>query len=90
MNGRQEASFEERFRLDVWYVDHWSLGLDFRILGRTIAQVLRRTDASAAQGMDDIDLPSRLESGLAAGVTEAAASHAAPPADADSPGAGQA
>ncbi|MDP9483706.1 MAG: sugar transferase, partial [Chloroflexota bacterium] len=58
VNGRQEASFQERFRLDVWYVDHWSLGLDFRILGRTVAQVLRRTDASAAQGMDDIDLPS--------------------------------
>lgn len=64
VNGRQEASFEERFRLDVWYVDHWSLGLDFRILGRTVAQVLRRTDASAAQGMDDIDLPARLEAGL--------------------------
>ncbi len=84
VNGRQEASFEERFRLDVWYVDHWSLGLDFRIIGRTISQVLRRTDASAAQGMDDIDLPSRLESGLSAGTTEAAA---APHADADTPGA---
>jgi sugar transferase EpsL len=64
VNGRQEASFEDRFRLDVWYVDNWSLGLDLRIIGRTIAQVLRRTDASAAQGMSDIDLPARLEAGL--------------------------
>ena len=64
VNGRQEASFEDRFRLDVWYVDHWSLGLDLRIIGRTIAQVLRRTDASGAQGMADIDLPARLEAGL--------------------------
>jgi lipopolysaccharide/colanic/teichoic acid biosynthesis glycosyltransferase len=68
VNGRQEASFEERFRLDVWYVDNWSLGLDARIIGRTIAQVLRRTDASEAQGMSDIDLPARLEAGL--GPTE--------------------
>jgi sugar transferase EpsL len=64
VNGRQEASFEERFRFDVWYVDHWTLGLDVRILARTVAQVLRRTDASSAQGMDDIDLPERLETGL--------------------------
>ena len=35
VNGRQAASFEDRFRLDVWYVDHWSLGLDARIIGRT-------------------------------------------------------
>jgi len=64
VNGRQAAAFEERFRLDVWYVDNWSLGLDARIIGRTIAQVLRRTDASEAQGMSDIDLPARLEAGL--------------------------
>jgi lipopolysaccharide/colanic/teichoic acid biosynthesis glycosyltransferase len=64
VNGRQAASFEERFRLDVWYVDHWSLGLDLRIIGRTIVQVLRRTDASEAQGISDIDLPARLEAGL--------------------------
>jgi sugar transferase EpsL len=68
VNGRQAAAFEERFRLDVWYVDNWSLGLDARIIGRTIAQVLRRTDASEAQGMSDIDLPARLEAGL--GPTE--------------------
>jgi lipopolysaccharide/colanic/teichoic acid biosynthesis glycosyltransferase len=64
VNGRQAAAFEERFRLDVWYVDNWSLGLDARIIGRTIAQVLRRTDASEAQGMSEIDLPARLEAGL--------------------------
>jgi sugar transferase EpsL len=64
VNGRQAAAFEERFRLDVWYVDNWSLGLDARIIGRTIAQVLRRTDASEAQGMSDIDLPARLGAGL--------------------------
>lgn len=65
VNGRQAASFEERFRLDVWYIDNWSLGLDFWIIGRTIAQVLRRTNASEAQGMSDIDLPAHLRAGLA-------------------------
>jgi lipopolysaccharide/colanic/teichoic acid biosynthesis glycosyltransferase len=83
VNGRQGASFEERFRLDVWYVDHWSLGLDARIIGRTISQVLRRTDASAAQGMDDIELPARLESGLQSATTPgpgATPAVAAPPA----------
>jgi sugar transferase EpsL len=64
VNGRQGLAFEERFRLDVWYVDHWSLRLDFRILGRTIAQVLRRTGATDAQAIADVDLPERLEVGL--------------------------
>ena len=64
VHGRRAARFEDRFAYDVWYVDHWSLGLDARIIARTIAQVLRRADAQAAQGMDDIDLPDRLEAGL--------------------------
>jgi lipopolysaccharide/colanic/teichoic acid biosynthesis glycosyltransferase len=64
IHGRRAARFEDRFKLDVWYVDHWSLGLDLRIIVLTVAQVLRRTDATAAQGMSDIDLPDRLEAGL--------------------------
>jgi lipopolysaccharide/colanic/teichoic acid biosynthesis glycosyltransferase len=70
VHGRREARFEDRFRYDVWYVDHWSLALDARIIVRTISQVLRRTDAKAAQGMNDIDLPARLEAGLEAGPVE--------------------
>ncbi len=46
VNGRNALRFEERLKLDVWYVDHWSLGLDLAILARTVTQVLRRTDAS--------------------------------------------
>ncbi len=42
VNGRNALSWEDKFRLDVWYVDHWSLGLDLRILGRTVLQVIRR------------------------------------------------
>jgi len=42
VNGRNALDWDERFRLDVWYVDHRSLALDFRILLRTVAIVLRR------------------------------------------------
>jgi len=35
-------SWEEKFKLDVWYVDNWSLRLDLKILLMTMAKVLRR------------------------------------------------
>ncbi len=44
VNGRNGLTWEEKFELDVWYVDHVSLWLDMRILARTVAQVLRRQD----------------------------------------------
>jgi len=40
VNGRNILSWEERFRLDVWYVDHWSFGLDLKIIFMTIWKVL--------------------------------------------------
>ena len=33
VNGRNAISWEQKFAYDVWYVDHWSLGLDLKILG---------------------------------------------------------
>lgn len=42
VHGRNLTTWEERFRLDVWYVDHQTLGLDIRILVRTLGRVLRR------------------------------------------------
>jgi lipopolysaccharide/colanic/teichoic acid biosynthesis glycosyltransferase len=42
VHGRNVLSWEEKFRLDVWYVDHLSLRLDLLILWRTVAAVLRR------------------------------------------------
>jgi sugar transferase EpsL len=41
VNGRNAVSWEERFRLDVWYVDHQSCWLDLRILWLTLLRVLR-------------------------------------------------
>jgi sugar transferase EpsL len=42
IHGRNATSWAERLALDVWYVDHWSLTLDLRILLRTAVVVLRR------------------------------------------------
>ena len=41
VQGRDEIPWEERFRYDAWYVDNWSLGLDARILVRTLSQFAR-------------------------------------------------
>jgi len=41
VNGRNTLGWEEKFRLDVWYVDHWSLGLDICILWITLLKALR-------------------------------------------------
>jgi lipopolysaccharide/colanic/teichoic acid biosynthesis glycosyltransferase len=42
IHGRNRLAWDERIRLDVWYVDHWSLFLDFRILARAFWLLLRR------------------------------------------------
>lgn len=48
VNGRNAIGWEEKFRLDVWYVDHQSLWLDLRILWLTVKKVLVRDGISAA------------------------------------------
>lgn len=42
VNGRNAISWEEKFRLDVWYVDHQSLLLDLKILAMTVLKVIQR------------------------------------------------
>lgn len=42
VNGRNDLTWEDKFRLDVWYVDQWSLRLDIKILALTAWKVLRR------------------------------------------------
>ena len=48
VNGRNATTWDERLRLDVWYVDHHSAWLDLRILWRTVTIVLRREGVSAS------------------------------------------
>ncbi len=42
VNGRNSIPWEERIKLDVWYVENWSLKLDFLILWKTVKVWLRR------------------------------------------------
>jgi len=46
VNGRNTITWEDKFTYDLWYVDHWSLWLDIKILGKTIWKVLRREGIS--------------------------------------------
>lgn len=47
VNGRNALSWDEKFELDVWYVNNQSLGLDLKIIGMTLLKVLRREGISA-------------------------------------------
>jgi len=78
VNGRHAIKFHERLKLDVWYVDHWSLWLDLRILARTVHQVLRRDSVSTTQDVAEIGAP----------LPPAAAEGAASRPDAGGPGGG--
>jgi sugar transferase EpsL len=48
INGRNALTWEEKFRLDVWYVDHRTFWLDLKIIVLTVVQVFRREGISAA------------------------------------------
>ncbi len=67
VNGRHTARFEDRLQLDVWYVDHWSLALDVRIIAMTLAQVLRREAVAVAQNQSEIEFPERFQAALERG-----------------------
>jgi sugar transferase EpsL len=49
VNGRNALTWEEKFQLDLWYVDNRSLWLDLRILLMTAAKVLKR-DGITSEG----------------------------------------
>lgn len=67
VNGRHTARFEDRLQLDVWYVDHWSLWLDVRIVALTLAQVLRREGVAVTQNQAEIGFPERFQAALERG-----------------------
>ena len=46
VNGRNAITWEEKFAMDLWYVDHRSFRLDLKILARTLVQALRREGIS--------------------------------------------
>ena len=42
VNGRNTIDWSTHFALDIWYVDHWSFGLDLKILFMTLWKVIQR------------------------------------------------
>lgn len=46
VNGRNALSWADKFKLDVWYVDHWSFGLDLKIILLTFVKVFTREGIS--------------------------------------------
>jgi sugar transferase EpsL len=46
VNGRNALTWDEKFNLDQWYVDHWSIGLDVKILLFTLWKAVRREGIS--------------------------------------------
>lgn len=47
VNGRNAIGWDEKFRLDVWYVDNQSLWLDLKIIAMTVLKVVKRTGIAA-------------------------------------------
>jgi len=55
VNGRQTIKFSKRLEHDVWYVDHWSVWLDFKILLMTVKDVFASSGVIPGQNVDDVD-----------------------------------
>lgn len=55
IHGRNEIPWSQRFVLDAWYVDHWSLALDLKILCRTIPLVLRGRGVRMDQSLEEVE-----------------------------------
>jgi sugar transferase EpsL len=72
VNGRHKIRFRDRLALDTWYVDHWSLWLDLKIMAMTVHQVIRRKDVSTTESIE-LGFP------LSRGPSAVASETAAPP-----------
>jgi lipopolysaccharide/colanic/teichoic acid biosynthesis glycosyltransferase len=55
INGRNTLTWEEKFALDVWYVDHRSFWLDMKIVVRTFFKVLARSGAERESGVPPLE-----------------------------------
>lgn len=63
ISGRNTVRWDERLALDVWYVQHWSLMLDAKIVLKTLAKAARADGVvdDPRQSMDDLDVERRLQ-----------------------------
>lgn len=56
VNGRNHVLWEERFELDVYYVENLSLMMDIRVLCKTIINVINRKDVTVVTSLPDFDV----------------------------------
>lgn len=65
VNGRNFLPFSKRFELDVWYVDHCTLGTDLKIIFMSVKNVLKRKDISigdhVSRDADDLGFTKHIE-----------------------------
>jgi sugar transferase EpsL len=55
LHGRQDLLFSKRLEMDVWYVDHWSLLLDLKLILRTLLLLHKLSAAGASPDVDKTD-----------------------------------
>ena len=56
VHGRNHCKLSEKFKLDVWYVDHCTMWTDIRIIWLTVMNVLKRSDVGeGAEDMKEVD-----------------------------------
>ncbi len=64
VHGRNHCKLSEKFKLDVWYVNHCTLWTDIRIIWMTVMNVLRRSDIGEGAGdmkeVDDLHFAERI------------------------------
>jgi lipopolysaccharide/colanic/teichoic acid biosynthesis glycosyltransferase len=51
VNGRNALTWDEKFKLDLWYVDNWSLWLDFKVLLLTVKKVFKQEGISQSENV---------------------------------------
>ena len=61
VNGRNAISWEQRIKLDVWYVENWSMWLDLKIILKTIKVVIKKEGLYGARGINDDFMPQKHE-----------------------------
>ena len=64
VNGRNAISWEKKFEMDVWYVDHWSPMLDLKILFMTVLKVFRHEGITAENNVTTEEFKGTLENRL--------------------------
>jgi lipopolysaccharide/colanic/teichoic acid biosynthesis glycosyltransferase len=64
VNGRNALSWEEKFDLDIWYVDNWSIWLDLKIIALTIIKIIRREGISQPGQATAEEFRGRLRDGV--------------------------